>query len=76
MLKRILIDVLCTGIALVIFALFHHVLPRQQQSVGIVIENPYKTTAPAEDDSGFVIGPAHFDFDYNPVVYGPPSMFP
>jgi len=42
-LRNLAIDFLCAGIALVVFALFHHVLPRQQQSVGIVIENPYKT---------------------------------
>ena len=41
-LKNLLLDILLTGIALVIFALFHHVLPRQQTSMGIVIENPYK----------------------------------
>ena len=42
-LRNLLIDVLLTGAALVIFALFHHVLPRQQQSLGIVISNPYQT---------------------------------
>ena len=41
-LRNVLIDLLCAGIALVVFALFHHVLPRQQQSMGIVITNPYK----------------------------------
>ena len=34
--RNILIDLGCTGIALVVFALFHHVLPRQQESIGIV----------------------------------------
>lgn len=48
-LRNILIDILCAGVALVVFALFHHVLPRKQQGLGIVIENPYKTAAP---DSG------------------------
>ena len=42
-LRNLLIDFLCAGAALVVFALFHHVLPRQQQSLGIVITNPYKT---------------------------------
>ena len=42
-LRNLLIDVLLTGAALVVFALFHHVLPRQQQSLGIVISNPYQT---------------------------------
>ena len=54
-LRNILIDIGICGVCLVVFALFHHVLPRQQQSVGIVIENPYKTTAPAEEDSGAAI---------------------
>ena len=45
--RNILIDILCAGLALVVFALFHHVLPRQQQSLGIVITNPYATAAPA-----------------------------
>ena len=44
-LRNVLIDVLCAGLALVVFALFHHVLPRQQQGMGIVIENPYKTNS-------------------------------
>lgn len=39
--RNILIDIVLTGLALVVFALFHHVLPRQQESVGIVIPNPY-----------------------------------
>mgnify|MGYP002624643043 FL=1 len=36
-----MVDILLTGVALCIFALFHHVLPREQESVGIVIPNPY-----------------------------------
>ena len=38
--KKLLIDILCMAAALVVFALFHHVLPRQQQSLGIVIPRP------------------------------------
>ena len=45
-LRNLLIDIVCAGLLLVVFALFHHVLPRQEQSMGIVIENPYKTNAP------------------------------
>ena len=41
-LKNIALDLLCAALALVVFALFHHVLPRQQQSLGIVISNPYQ----------------------------------
>ncbi len=50
MLRNILLDILLAGIALVIFALFHHVLPRQQEGLGIVIPNPYASleTAPEE----------------------------
>lgn len=48
-LRNILMDIALTGVALVIFALFHHVLPRQQQGMGIVISNPYATETPAED---------------------------
>ena len=47
-LKNILIDILCAGLALVVFALFHHVLPRQQQGLGIVIENPYQKNTGSE----------------------------
>ncbi len=50
-LRSFLIDVLCTGLALTVFALFHHVLPRQQDSLGIVIPNPYRTES-TEDESG------------------------
>ena len=37
--QKLLIDVVCAGLALVLFALFHHVLPRQQQSLGITVSN-------------------------------------
>ena len=50
--RCLLVDLLCAGVALIVFALFHHVLPRQQQSVGIVIENPYKKTAPSGNEGG------------------------
>ncbi len=39
--RGLLADLLLTATALTVFALFHHVLPRQQESLGIVIENPY-----------------------------------
>ena len=52
-LRNILIDLVCAGLALVLFALFHHVLPRQQQSLGIVISNPYQT----EKDTGAGLSP-------------------
>ena len=46
-LRNLLIDLAIAGVGLTVFALFHHVLPRQQQSLGIVIGNPYKQTEPA-----------------------------
>lgn len=49
--RNLLIDLVCAGLGLVVFALFHHVLPRQQQSLGIVITNPYQTES-SERDSG------------------------
>ena len=55
-LRNILIDLVCAGLALMIFALFHHVLPRRQDSLGIVITNPYQTTT--DDDSGLAL-PEH-----------------
>ncbi|MBR6953840.1 MAG: phosphodiester glycosidase family protein [Clostridia bacterium] len=53
-LRNLLIDIVCAGLALVIFALFHHVLPRQSQGLGIVISNPYQTEA-ADPDSGSTV---------------------
>ncbi|MBR6966611.1 MAG: phosphodiester glycosidase family protein [Clostridia bacterium] len=50
-LRNLLIDVICAGLALLIFALFHHVLPRPQQSMGIVINNPYQTDTADKDES-------------------------
>ena len=49
--RNLLIDLVCACLGLVVFALFHHVLPRQQQSLGIVITNPYQTES-SERDSG------------------------
>ena len=37
--QKLLIDVMCAGLALVLFALFHHVLPRQQQGLDITVSN-------------------------------------
>ena len=52
--RNILIDLACAGAALTVFALFHHVLPRPQQSLGIVISNPYQTDS-AGSDTGFAL---------------------
>ena len=51
-LRNLLIDIICAGLALIVFALFHHVLPRQQQGLGIVISNPYQSDSPS-GSSGF-----------------------
>ncbi|MBR4500288.1 MAG: phosphodiester glycosidase family protein [Clostridia bacterium] len=53
--RNILIDLVCTGLALTVFALFHHVLPRRQQSLGIVISNPYRTDDTDNGGSGRVL---------------------
>ena len=53
--RNVLIDIALCGVALVVFALFHHVLPRQQQSVGIVIQNPYKKETPAGNGSSLAL---------------------
>lgn len=49
--RNILIDLLCAGLGLVAFALFHHVLPRPQQSMGIVISNPYQPDSSSNGSS-------------------------
>ena len=38
--RQLLIDITAAGTALVVFALFHHVLPREQQSLNVQIVNP------------------------------------
>ena len=53
-LRNILVDLLITGAALTVFALFHHVLPRQQQGLEIKIENPYRKDA-GSGGSGFAM---------------------
>ena len=39
-LRSLLMDILAAGLALMAFALFHHVLPREQQSLNVQIANP------------------------------------
>ena len=39
-LRNLLIDAAAAGLALTVFALFHHVLPRRQESMNIQIMNP------------------------------------
>ena len=54
---NLLIDALAAGLALTVFALFHHVLPREQQSLNVQTVNPTAaigqvlTTAEAEAES-------------------------
>ena len=47
----ILIDLLVLGLALVVFALFHHVIPRQEEAVGIVSQR----VSSAVQASGFSV---------------------
>ena len=48
----ILIDLLLTGAGLVIFALFHHVLPRDIKSSGIMLPRPSITAVGASESGG------------------------
>ena len=54
---NLLIDALAAGLALTVFALFHHVLPREQQSLNVQTVNPTAaigqvlTTAEAEAET-------------------------
>ncbi|MEA4890616.1 MAG: phosphodiester glycosidase family protein [Clostridiaceae bacterium] len=48
----ILFDLLLVGAGLVIFALFHHVLPRDIKSSGIVLPRPSVTAAGASESGG------------------------
>ena len=54
-LRNILIDLVITGLVLTVFSLFHHVLPRQKQSLGIVISNPYQTGEENSSSFGCII---------------------
>ena len=38
--RNLLIDAMAAGLALTVFALYHHVLPREQESLNLRIENP------------------------------------
>lgn len=48
LLKRLIADAALTGAALMIFALFHHVLPQKQESLNITIQNPYTAASNTE----------------------------
>ena len=58
-LRNLLIDILCAGLALTVFALFHHVLPRQEESLGIVIENPNRKKTSGEDTGSSRVDPGN-----------------
>ena len=54
-------DILLIGVSLVVFALFHHVLPKNTKSEGIVIEPPadlVQTAAPAAAEPSVTAEPA------------------
>ena len=56
LLRGLLMDILAAGLALMAFALFHHVLPREQQSLNVQIANPAAavtvTAAETEKETG------------------------
>ena len=49
--RNLLIDAVAAGLALTVFALFHHVLPRQQESLNVQIVNPGTALRPAAKPS-------------------------
>ena len=60
-LRKLLIDTAAAGMALVVFALFHHVLPREQQALNVRITNPAtaavtETAASAEPEEAETAG--------------------
>lgn len=46
--KLVLADILALGLALLVFALFHHAIPRRQEAVGIVSERVSSTSVVQE----------------------------
>ena len=46
--KLLVQQLLLTGLVLCVFALFHHVLPRAQESLDIAVERPAAQTAAEE----------------------------
>ena len=48
-LRNLLLDLLAAGLALTVFALFHHVLPRKQESLNIQIAAPSGKTAEGDE---------------------------
>ena len=56
-LRNLLIDILCAGLVLIVFALFHHVLPRQEEGLGIVIRNPYQEKTDSNDSGSSLYDP-------------------
>ena len=69
--RKILLDLVCAGLALIVFALFHHVLPRQQQGLGITVSNlasSEKSTevsfTPAPETAGIIASTAVNDASF------------
>ena len=69
--RKILLDLVCAGLALIVFALFHHVLPRQQQGLGITVSNlasSEKSTevsfTPAPETAGIIASAAVNDASF------------
>ena len=59
MIRKLLLDAAAAGLALMVFALFHHVLPRAQQSLNVQTIRPVQAEETAvpetEEAEGFDI---------------------
>lgn len=51
MIRNLLIDAVAAGLALTVFALFHHVLPREKQGLNVQIVNPAAAAEAAETNA-------------------------
>ncbi len=69
----IIIDVLLIGCVLIVFAYFHHVLPQESESLGIVIERPTKTASPVISNTP-VISPSLNETNQEPVDTEPVEL--
>ncbi|MDO4484660.1 MAG: phosphodiester glycosidase family protein [Clostridia bacterium] len=60
---HVMVDGLCTMLALMVFALFHHVLPMKQEAMQVVIENPFEETKTPEVTAESVLRILSYDAD-------------
>ena len=68
--RDLLIDAAAAGMALMVFALFHHVLPREQQSLNVQTVNPAaaEETAAEETEETAAELPAETETAFRPTV--------